>query len=526
MKSILVVSVALAALACAGATRAADVPAYKAPPALTAPPSWTGFYAGLGLGFRATRSEIEALSETGGGIPMNPVDFASLTKILPFDGTGFRASTYAGFNWQFALRWILGAEGDFGFADQTTRIAGFPFSSIFGGTDSAADGLAANSKWDASLRGRGGFLITPATLAYVTGGVAWQHFDTVSTCGNISCVVDQFSPAIVTKSTTRTGWTIGAGIETALWGHWLARAEYRYADFGSAPFIIARSRLPPFPSPIVDTTTVSMQSHIATFGLAYKFGSPAAGEDPASRAFAAAPSAAVVWTGPYAGLGAGARASRTDVITTSGTELGLPVDLNGEATSQPIDGTAFRINFYAGFNWQVGRQWVIGIEGDMGLANHTATLPGFAFSPAIFITEDIPDRLSVKTTWDASLRGRFGYLLTPSTLAYVTGGAAWQRFEVTSVCTGTDVCGFFALTPAIITSATTKTGWTIGGGLETGLWGNWLMRGEYRYSDLGTSSFILTRASLDFPEFNPTTATFDVKMRTHTATFGLAYKFN
>jgi outer membrane immunogenic protein len=528
MQSIQVASIALAALTFAGTAQSADVkaPAYKSPPIHAAPSSWTGFYAGLGLGFRATRSEIEALSETAGSISMNPIDFASLTKTLPFDGTGFRASTYAGFNWQFAPRWILGAEGDFGFSDQTTTIAGFSFSSIFGDTSRAADGLAVNSKWDASLRGRGGLLISPATLAYVTGGVAWQHFKAVSTCTSIFCVTREFSPAVVTKSITRTGWTVGAGIETALWGHWLARAEYRYANFGSAPFIIARSQADPVFNPTVDTTTVSMQSHTATFGMAYKFGSPATGEDPGS-AFAAAQSAVVVWTGPYAGLGVGTRSSRTDATTVSATEAGVPINLNGRAISQPIDGTAFRISPYAGFNWQIGPQWVVGIEGDTGLASQTATLPGFAFSPAISVTEDIPDRLSVKTTWDASLRGRLGYLPTPATLAYVTSGLAWQRYEVTSVCAGPSVCDFFARTPVTITNAITKTGWTIGGGLETALWTNWLVRGEYRYADFGTSSFTLVRSSRsDFPQFNPTIATFDVKLRTHAVTFGLAYKFN
>jgi outer membrane immunogenic protein len=34
------------------------------------------------------------------------------------------------------------------------------------------------------------------------------------------------------NSTTRTGWTIGGGIEYAVTGNWSIRAEYRYADFG------------------------------------------------------------------------------------------------------------------------------------------------------------------------------------------------------------------------------------------------------------------------------------------------------
>jgi len=129
--------------------------------------------------------------------------------------------------------------------------------------------LALKTKWDASLRGRLGYLLTPATLAYVIGGAAWQHYEVISTCG--SCLIT-FGPAVVANSTTRTGWTVGGGLETALWAHWLARAEYRYADFGSAPFTIARSGTvfsgASFSAANFDVT---MRTHTVTFGLAYKF---------------------------------------------------------------------------------------------------------------------------------------------------------------------------------------------------------------------------------------------------------------
>jgi outer membrane immunogenic protein len=77
----------------------------------------------------------------------------------------------------------------------------------------------------------------------------------------------------------------------------------------------------------------------------------------------------------------------------------------------------------------------------------------------------------------------------------------------------------------VVENSATKTGWTIGGGLETALSGHWLARGEYRYADFGTRSFTIARSS-DEPELNPTVNTFDVKLRTHTLTFGLAYQFN
>jgi outer membrane immunogenic protein len=70
----------------AGPANAADLPAaeYKAPAALPAPSSWTGFYAGLGLGFRASRTDATTTSITQGGVPQNLTNFVTGQ---PFDGT-------------------------------------------------------------------------------------------------------------------------------------------------------------------------------------------------------------------------------------------------------------------------------------------------------------------------------------------------------------------------------------------------------------------------------------------------------
>jgi outer membrane immunogenic protein len=169
-------------------------------------------------------------------------------------------------------------------------------------------------------------------------------------------------------------------------------------------------------------------------------------------------------------------------------------------------------------NWQIAPRWVVGIEGDVGFAGQTTSLPGLTFSPGVSADSFLAsDSFAVRTKWDASARGRVGFLVTPATLLYVTGGAAWQRFEVTSTCNFGGGNGCFTLVPAIVTNAVTKAGWTAGAGIETSVGGNWFARAEYRYADFGPSGLTIQRAG----EID----NFDVALRTHTATFGLAYKF-
>ena len=529
MKTWLLCGVALAALVGPWPADAADLtpaPIYKAPAAAVPSSPWSGFYAGLGLGFRADRTDATTTSLAGsGGAPISLTGFSTTE---PFDGIGFRAAPYLSFNWQLAPQWVVGLEGDVGFANQSTTLSGFSFGpdgQIF--SSSAADKLSVKTTWDASARGRLGVLVTPTTLVYATGGGAWQHFDVISTCTS-ACTPGNFAPAIVSNSVTKAGWTIGGGIETALWGHWLLRGEYRFADFGASSFAIARTRPNPSSnnSSVVDTFNLALRTHMASLGLAYKFGDPVASTRPDAGLPVKALPAVASWAGPYLGLGLGLRTSRADATTTSLTIGGDPQDLTGSATSEPLDGTAFRAVPYLGWNWQVAPHWVVGVEADAGFADQTTTFSGIHFVPGPGgISGRSADSLALKTSWDASARGRLGFLVTPTTLVYATGGSAWQRFDVTSICASTGACAPSAFTPVVVTSSTTKAGWTIGGGVETALWSNWFVRAEYRYADFGSSPVTIVRTSIGFLGNNQVD-NLNVALRTHTATLGIAYKFD
>jgi outer membrane immunogenic protein len=119
-------------------------------------------------------------------------------------------------------------------------------------TDSFAGSV--KQKSDSSIRARVGWLVTPWSLLYVTGGVAFAEISgsfaysgTLFSCGSSSasslssCAGSSSSPLLstatattaVTWNDTRVGSTVGAGWETELWAGWKVRGEYRYTDFGS-----------------------------------------------------------------------------------------------------------------------------------------------------------------------------------------------------------------------------------------------------------------------------------------------------
>ena len=501
---------ALALLNCAVAGPSVAGPAD--PPAPAIAPTWTGFYVGGNIGLRSTQTNWTGVDFFGPSIPgLNEQSFSDAK---------FRYGAYGGFNWQFLPRWVVGVEGDWGSAKKTTTQAGFlpGFSGIFFPLI-PGDTASVRTTWDASARGRLGFLLTPSLMVYGTGGPSRQHFELTSTCGPLDCV----PVATARTEATRRAWTIGGGIEAQFAHNWLARAEYRYADYGTAHEVLN------FPSPISHPAfaDIALKTNTFTFGLAYRL-------DPAgaSDAYAAADSGAWwpaigstghEWNGPYVGADGGVRSSQFlwNTVAINGFPVAIP--LFPDTTHESFNDTMFRKGLYGGYNWQFAPQWIAGLEGDWGTANKTTTqygfLPGFA---GVFGPIDLGDSISVKTRWDASARARLGLLVTPSLLVYGTAGKAWQRYDVTAVC-GTISCG----STKSITKSITAPGWTYGGGIEAAIIGGWRARAEYRYANYGTSRELLNNYPFPFPlSLFPMSVATDFKLSTQTVLFGLGYIFN
>jgi outer membrane immunogenic protein len=117
-----------------------------------------------------------------------------------------------------------------------------------------------NSKlqWLGTVRGRLGYAVGPS-LFYATGGFAY---------GSVKTAIND-----VSFSDTRTGWTVGGGIETpfdllGLFGpNWTSTTEYLYVDLGrsSQGFDIGGGP---------NVLTTGAQEHIFRTGLNYHFNTP------------------------------------------------------------------------------------------------------------------------------------------------------------------------------------------------------------------------------------------------------------
>jgi outer membrane immunogenic protein len=230
MKKFLLASVA--AVAMVGSASAADLGSRRAvvDTAVVAPVfNWSGVFVGAQVGYGWGRN---ARVVAGGGFANN------------YNSNGILGGVHVGYNAQFNM-FVLGVVADI-------EAAGIS------GNDAGVGGTFDTSRvnWQGSLRGRAGFAVDRA-LFYVTGGLAFGGLNYSNTAGG---VVNSFN-------TTRTGWTVGGGIEYAFTPNWTAHVEYRYTDFGT-------TNSPGFPAALPNGSaafSTKTTTHTVRLGVSYLF---------------------------------------------------------------------------------------------------------------------------------------------------------------------------------------------------------------------------------------------------------------
>lgn len=271
-KLILSAAAAVSAILGIGAATAADLPVKALPPAVPAF-SWTGCYLGGNAGGAWGRSDVN--TSFTAPFEINGRFINELTRELSpvLHPEGATVGGQLGCNRQFGY-FVAGGETDFNYFGLKNNISTtFPAAIVNPASQSVTTSSSIETRWLFTARGRLGYT-WDTWLVYATGGLAMTRIDAAAKYSNVAVnpsflVESEFASA----STTKVGWTIGAGVEHAISKNWTAKLEYLYADFGS---VTASGQIvsgESGPSGILSNHNFPLRTNIVRFGVNYLFSS-------------------------------------------------------------------------------------------------------------------------------------------------------------------------------------------------------------------------------------------------------------
>jgi outer membrane immunogenic protein len=229
---------------------------------------------------------------------------------------------------------------------------------------------------------------------------------------------------------------------------------------------------------------------------------------PYTKAPIAAPAPIFSWTGFYVGanVGGGWGDRTVDYVPN---DVVARISIGNEPAPFAIPGSAFKTSGFlggvqVGYNYQVGANWLLGIEADFngadiaGQGESRSTRGGGTVLRATLPVEE-------QIKWFGTVRGRLGALPTPNLLTYVTGGFAYAQVnhrgsaiygDTNSIIANSGggvsvTCGHGGTEPLTCYTGSASNvafGWTAGGGLEYALGPNWTIKGEYLFISLDGNS--------------------------------------
>jgi outer membrane immunogenic protein len=194
---------------------------------------WSGFYIG---GFIGGGWSHDDSSDPGLGIIGTLVD---VPVVQTTTGGAFIGGIEAGDRYQFG-KLVLGWEADWAWGNiGGTSTTSFGPSFLPGVTFTQT--LNTSVKWTGTATSSVG-IANDRWLIYGKAGVAWAKTDYTDNWAIVG--IPLFTGTGSTNSSSQVGWTVGTGIEWAIWNNWSIKAEYDYLDFGNKTTAINGTILP------------------------------------------------------------------------------------------------------------------------------------------------------------------------------------------------------------------------------------------------------------------------------------------
>jgi outer membrane immunogenic protein len=298
---------------------------------------WTGAYIGIGGGVGAA---VHDLSFENGPLLPAPAFAAELSGL---GGDGGFFSLGVGADYQVNSRFVVGAFFDYDWMDLETSIDA---SLSFGGPALGAGvDIEVEDMW--SIGGRLGYLISPRTMLFMTGGYARADVSdltaNITGLGNITVAsVGDFD-----------GYFIGGGAEVKLTKSISIKGEYRYTDLDSEAITL----LPGTPLAVINnfvTTKLDPDIQTARVALSYRFGLGGAGDVEAVE-----PSEPMgSWTQFHIGIGGGYAFANNELTLSNGPAIPPPIAFNVGVDGLGGEGGALTLS--AGYDYQIHSNVVAG----------------------------------------------------------------------------------------------------------------------------------------------------------------------
>lgn len=202
-----------------------------------------------------------------------------------------------------------------------------------------------------------------------------------------------------------------------------------------------------------------------------------------------------LWSGFYGGLNAGGafggsslNTAGADLFDTGRSFFGA-ASVASATNAGMLNKSGFIGGGQIGYNFQVSDRFVGGFEADiqgLRLAGGE-TLWSMAKETKLGIPLVTVTNASKSLNYLGTVRGRVGYLIAPTLLAYATGGLAYggASARASFLQYGVDTSGQIGPASSANAFSGARTGWTVGAGGEWMFFPHWSAKLEYLYYDLG-----------------------------------------